>query len=92
MSEMQKAVPDRLAEVRAALRKLEAEEESLRQVLLADPSARIGADWSVVVREVTVRRVQSDSLKAADPELWERLAVSVNQRRVELTPRVGRAA
>jgi hypothetical protein len=83
----QRAIPDRLAEVRARLKELEAEEEALREVLLGDPSAREGSEWLATVVNQVARLVRSSSLKGADPELWERLAVNVTRRQVRLRRR-----
>jgi hypothetical protein len=38
----QRAIPDRLAEVRERLKELQAEETALREILLTDPSSRFG--------------------------------------------------
>jgi DNA-binding PucR family transcriptional regulator len=88
----QRAIPDRLAEVRERLKELQAEETALREILLTDPSARIGGDYLAMVHEHAATRVQSESLKAADPELWKRLAVRTTVQQVRLVRRREKAA
>lgn len=78
----QKAIPDRLAEVWARLAELEAEEKELRAILLDDPTTRDGGDYVATVQDRPRRVVQSESLRAADPVLWEKLAVLTVVRRV----------
>jgi hypothetical protein len=87
MSEEQKAIPDRLALVRARLVALQAEEAALRDILLSDPSTRIGGDYVATVREVSSRRVSNKALEKADPVLFEKLAVSSVMRQVRLARR-----
>lgn len=70
----QKAIPDRLAELREKISALKAEAEVLRDILVDDPSSRIGADYVATVRTSVQRRVSSKELRESEPEIYARLA------------------
>ena len=61
-------VPDELAAVRAAMKRLETREAELRAILLSDPTARTGAAWIAELRNVTTERVDIKELRAMYPD------------------------
>jgi hypothetical protein len=61
-------IPDRLAAVRAELKRLETEEAALRATLLAEPDTRTGANWLAEIRTVTQDRTDLRELRAAYPD------------------------
>jgi hypothetical protein len=78
-------VPDELAEVRAELKRLETREAELRQVLLADPSAREGAQWLAEVKVVTTSRTDLKELRACHPALLDEFTFPVEVTRIVLS-------
>jgi hypothetical protein len=78
-------VPDELAAVRAELKRLETREAELRQVLLADPSAREGAQWLAEIKTVTTSRTDLKELRACHPALLDEFTFPVEITRVVLS-------
>jgi hypothetical protein len=77
-------VPDELADVRAALKRLETREMELKQILLSDPSARTGAAYLAEIREITSKRTDIKELRAAYPAEVDEHTHPVTTTRVEL--------
>ena len=78
-------VPDRLAAVRAELKRLEAEEAELRQTLLSDPTARTGADWIAEIKETETRRVDLKELRAMHKDLVDEYTHPIRTVRIVLS-------
>lgn len=85
----QSPIPDQLAAVRKRIASLKAEETALRDILLADPSTRIGGDYVAVTREVATSRVANKDLLKADPALFAKLATTSVSVHVRLIRRDG---
>lgn len=83
----QMAIPDQLAVVRAKIIALQAEEAALREILLNDPSARVGANYIAAVKELVSYRVRGKELQKANPDLFAKLARETVAQQVWLTPR-----
>jgi predicted phage-related endonuclease len=77
-------VPDELADVRAAIKRLETREAELKGILLSDPSARTGAEYLAEIREITSRRIDTKELRAAYPNEVDEHTHAVTTTRVEL--------
>ena len=77
-------VPDELADVRAAMKRLETREAELKQILLSDPSARTGAEYLAEIREITSNRTDIKELRAMYPEIAAEHTHAVTTTRVEL--------
>jgi hypothetical protein len=80
-------LPDQLVAIRGKIAMLKIEEAALRNILLTDPSTRIGADYIATVKEMTQYRVRGKELEKADPELFAKLATEVTATQVWLTKR-----
>jgi len=78
-------VPDRLAAVRAELKRLEAEEAELRQTLLSDPTARTGADWIAEIKTVKQNRTDLAELRACHPKIVEQFTFPQEITRIVLS-------
>ena len=77
-------VPDELADVRAAIKRLETREAELKGILLSDPSARTGAEYLAEIREITSNRTDIKELRAMYPEIAAEHTHPVTTKRVEL--------
>lgn len=66
---------------------LKSEEAALRNILLSDPSSRIGADYIATVRDVVRYTIRGKELEKADPELFAKLATEVTATQVWLSKR-----
>jgi hypothetical protein len=75
---------DELHSVRAQLKALEEREAELRQIMLADPSARTGNRFVVELREVVSQRTDLKELRAMYPDLVAEYTQPVATTRVEL--------
>jgi predicted phage-related endonuclease len=62
-------VPDELADTRAKIKALEQREAELKQILLANPDVREGANWLAEIKTVTQNRTDLKELRAAHPNL-----------------------
>jgi hypothetical protein len=60
---------DELADVRLKLRWLQEREEVLRQLMIADPSARTGNHHAAQIREVTTTRTDIVEMRKMYPDL-----------------------
>lgn len=80
-------IPDQLMRIRQQLAALKAEEEALRNILLSDPSTRIGSDYIAAVKEVVSYRVRGKELEQENPELFAKLAKETVSKQVWLVRR-----
>jgi hypothetical protein len=62
-------VPDELADTRAKIKALEQREAELKQILLANPDVREGANWLAEIQTVTQQRTDLEELRAVHPNL-----------------------
>jgi hypothetical protein len=77
-------VPDELADVRSKLKALEQRELELKQILIADPSARTGAKFLVEVFKVETRRTDIKALREMYPAIADEHTYPTKTTRVEL--------
>ena len=77
-------VPDELFAVRAELARLKAREVELRELLIAHPDIRTGADYVAEVKTLKVRQPDIREMRAMYPEQVEEHTHEVTQIRVEL--------
>lgn len=80
-------IPDQLMILRNRIAMLKSEEAALRNILLSDPSSRIGADYIATVRDVVRYTIRGKELEKADPELFAKLATEVTATQVWLSKR-----
>lgn len=83
----QRALPDQLAHIRARINALEAEENAIRNILIADPSTRIGGDYIAEIKDIVTYRIVGKELEKASPDLYLRLAKETVARQVRLIRR-----
>lgn len=78
------ALPDELAQVRQDLKRLEQREAELRVLLIADPTARTGADWVADVVETTRQQTDLKELRAMHRDLVDEYTFDHTFKRVVL--------
>lgn len=77
-------VPDELAAVRAELKRLEAREVELRNLLIAHPDIRTGASWLAEVQVTQRQTTDIKEMRACHPALVEEFTFPVSTTRVVL--------
>ena len=83
----QQAIPDRLAELREQLNALQAEENTLRAILINDPTTRLGAGYIATIKTLTRPRIRLRDLQQANPDLYRQLVSETPVQQVWLTNR-----
>jgi hypothetical protein len=78
-------VPDELNAVREQIRALQARELELRQLILANPDIRVGANWLAEVKEIETNRVDIKELRAMHKDLLEEYTFPQKTVRIELS-------
>ena len=78
-------VPDALNAVREQIRALQARELELRQLILANPDIRMGANWLAEVKEVETNRLDVKELRAMHKDLLEEYTFPQKTMRIELS-------
>jgi hypothetical protein len=78
-------VPDELAEVRDQIARLHAREAELRELLLAHPDLRTGANWIAEVKESKTTRTDLKEMRACHPDLVGEFTFKVSVTKVELS-------
>ena len=77
-------VPDELAAVRAELKRLEAREVELRNLLIAHPDIRTGASWLAEVQVTQRQTTDVKEMRACHPDLVAEFTFPVSTTRVVL--------
>lgn len=77
-------LPDRLAALRAEIKRLEDEESEIRRLLLLNEDMRTGAEWIAEIKEIVTSRVDLKELKAMHKDLVEEYTFPQKAVRVEL--------
>ena len=75
---------DELFAVRAQIKELTAREVALRDLMLADPSARTGNVYIVEIRDVTTKRTDLNEMRKMYPDVVEQFTFPSTNQRVEL--------
>jgi hypothetical protein len=78
-------VPDELADTRAKIKALEQREAELKQILLANPDVREGANWLAEIQTVTQQRTDLEELRAVHPNLVAEYTFPVEVTRIVLS-------
>lgn len=78
-------VPDALNAVREQIRALQARELELRQLIIANPDIRMGANWLAEVKEIETNRVDIKELRAMHKDLLEEYTFPQKTVRIELS-------
>jgi hypothetical protein len=78
-------VPDALNAVREQIRALQARELELRQLIIANPDIRMGANWLAEVKEVETNRLDVKELRAMHKDLLEEYTFPQKTVRIELS-------
>ena len=78
-------VPDELFAVRAQLKQLETREAELRQLLLANPDLRTGANYLAEIKVTKQERTDIKELRAMHPAIVEQFTFPLELTRIVLS-------
>jgi predicted phage-related endonuclease len=77
--------PDELADIRSKIKSLEEREGVIKQLILANPDVRMGANWLAEVKEIETSRVDIKELRAMHKDLVEEYTFPTKATRIELS-------
>ena len=84
MVEEQSPIPDQLVRVRGKIALLQVQEKALRDILISDPSTRMGGEYVAQVRDLATYRVSGKTLRKAAPEVFAQFATETVVKQVWL--------
>jgi hypothetical protein len=78
-------LPDELAQIRQEIKRLEAREAELRQILIDNPDVREGAAYYAEIKVTTQNRTDLKEMRAMYPDIVEQFTFSADIVRIVLS-------